>query len=126
MTVCSIRWCRTTVWWRRKPPPPRTPPIIVYLPAILGMTLARLLHLGTVPMLLLARWCSLLFFALMTYFGMKKLPFGKITLFLLAILPMNLQQCTSFSYDAVITGVIFLYICYCIALTYEERNRRSR
>ena len=95
-------------------------PVIVYLPAVLGMTLARLLHLGTVPMLLLARWCSLLFFALMTYVGMKKLPFGKITLFLLAILPMNLQQCTSFSYDAVITGVIFLYICYCIALTYRE------
>ena len=95
-------------------------PMVVYLPAILGMSLARLLHLGTVPMLLLARWCSLLFFALMTYFGMKKLPFGKITLFLLAILPMNLQQCTSFSYDAVITGVVFLFICYCIALAYRE------
>ena len=96
--------------------------IIVYLPAVFGMTLARLLHLGTVPMLLLARWCSLLFFALMTYWGMKKLPFGKVSLFLLAILPMNLQQCTSFSYDAVLNGVIFLYVCYCIALTYEERE----
>ena len=95
-------------------------PMILYLPAVLGMTLARLLHLGTVPMYLLARWCSLLFFALMTYIGMKKLPFGKITLFLLAILPMNLQQCTSFSYDAVINGVIFLYICYCISLTWRE------
>ena len=95
-------------------------PMIVYLPAVLGMTLARLLHLGTVPMLLLARWCSLLFFALMVYWGMKKLPFGKMTLFLLAILPMNLQQCTSFSYDAVITGTILLYSCYCIALAYNE------
>ena len=35
-------------------------PMILYLPAVLGMTLARLLHLGTVPMYLLARWCSLL------------------------------------------------------------------
>ena len=95
-------------------------PMILYLPAILGMTLARLLHLGTVPMLLLARWCSLLFFALMAYWGMKKLPFGKMTLFLLAILPMNLQQCTSFSYDAVITGTILLYSCYCIALAYND------
>ncbi len=99
-------------------------PMIVYLPAILGMTLARLLHLGTVPMLLFARWCSLLAFALMTYFGMKRLPFGKITLFLLSILPMNLQQCTSFSYDAVINGVIFLYICYCISLAYREEPVR--
>lgn len=95
-------------------------PMILYLPAVLGMTLARILHLGTVPMLLLARWCSLLFFACMVYFGMKKLPFGKMTLFLLAVLPMNLQQCTSFSYDAVITGTILLYSCYCIALAYNE------
>lgn len=100
-------------------------PIILYLPAVLGMTLGRLLHLGTVPMLLLARWCSLLFFAVMTYLGMKKLPFGKATLFLLAILPMNLQQCTSFSYDAVITGVSFLYICWCISLACKEAQVRS-
>ena len=51
---------------------------------------------------------------------MKKLPFGKTTLFLLAILPMNLQQCTSFSYDAVITGVSFLYICWFIILFSAE------
>ena len=101
-------------------------PMIVYLPAVLGMTLARLLHLGTVPMLLFARWCSLLFFACMTYLGMKKLPFGKITLFLLAILPMNLQQCTSFSYDAVITGTVFLYSCYCISLAYSQEPVRAK
>ncbi len=95
-------------------------PMILYLPAVLGMTVGRLLHLGTVPMLLLARWCSLLFFACMAYLGMKKLPFGKMTLFLLAILPMNLQQCTSFSYDAVITGTILLYSCYCISLAYNQ------
>ena len=97
-------------------------PMIIYLPAVLGMTLARILHLGTVPMLLLGRWCSLLGFALLTYFGMKKLPFGKTTLFLLAVLPMNLQQCTSFSYDAVITGVSFLYICWCLSLAFGERQ----
>ncbi len=100
-------------------------PMILYLPAILGMTAGRLLHLGTVPMLLLARWCSLLFFACMAYLGMKKLPFGKMTLFLLAILPMNLQQCTSFSYDAVITGTILLYSCYCIALAYNDEPLRT-
>ncbi len=95
-------------------------PLIIYLPAVLGMTLARLLRLGTVPMLLFARWCSLLFFALMAYLGMRKLPFGKMTLFLLSVLPMNLQQCTSFSYDAVITGTILLYSCYCISYAYNN------
>ena len=101
-------------------------PMLLYLPAVLGMTLSRLLQLGTVPMLLFARWCSLLFFALMAYWGMKKLPFGKMTLFLLGILPMNLQQCTSFSYDAVITGTILLYSCYCIALAYQEESVKPK
>ena len=68
----------------------------------------------------------LLFFALMVYFGMKKLPFGKMTLFLLALLPMNLQQCTSFSYDAVISGTILLYSCYCIAYAYSEEPVKPR
>ncbi len=100
-------------------------PMIIYLPAVLGMSLARLLHLGTVPMLLLGRWFSLLGFAVLSYFAMKKLPFGKSTLFLLAILPMNLQQCTSFSYDAVITGVSFLFISWCLSLTFGEKQLKG-
>ena len=100
-------------------------PMIIYLPAVLGMTLARLLHLGTVPMLRLGRWFSRLGFTILTYFGMKKLPFGKTALFLLAVLPMNLQQCTSFSYDAVITGVSFLYICWCVSLAFGEKQVKA-
>ena len=58
--------------------------------------------------------------------SMRKLPFGKTTLFLLAVLPMNLQQCTSFSYDAVISGVIFLYTSYCLSLAYGEEPVRPK
>ena len=76
-------------------------------------------------MLLLGRWFSLLGFAVLSYFAMKKLPFGKSTLFLLAILPMNLQQCTSFSYDAVITGVSFLFISWCLSLTFGEKQLKG-
>lgn len=95
-------------------------PIFVYLPAVLGMTAARLLGLGTIPMLLLARWCNLAFFALCIWWCMKKLPFGKMALAVIAIFPMTLQQCNSFSYDSVITSVLFLFSTYVICLTYED------
>lgn len=95
-------------------------PIFVYLPAVLGMTAARLLGLGTIPMLLLARWCNLAFFAACIWWCMKKLPFGKIALAVIAIFPMTIQQCNSFSYDSVITSVLFLFSTYIICLTYEE------
>ena len=70
---------------------------LFYAPAVLCMTFARLLGLGTVPMLLIARYLNLVAFALLAWFGMKHLPFGQMTLFVLAMLPVNLQQCTSFS-----------------------------
>ncbi len=95
-------------------------PIFVYLPAVIGMTAARLLGLGTIPMLLLARWCNLAFFAVCIWWCMKKLPFGKMALAVLALFPMTIQQCNSFSYDSVITSVLFLFSTYIICLTYEE------
>lgn len=95
-------------------------PFFVYFPAIIGMTFARIVGLGTIPMLILARWCNLAFFALCVWWCMKKLPFGKMALAVIALFPMTIQQCNSFSYDAVITSVLFLYSTYIICMTYEE------
>ena len=96
-------------------------PMFVYLPAVLGMTLGRLLGLGTISMLMLARWCNMAFFAVCVWWCMKKLPFGKLPLAIIALLPMTIQQCNSFSYDAVITSVLFLFSTYIIRMTYEEK-----
>ncbi len=95
---------------------------LFYAPAVLGMSLARLLGLGTVPMLLLARYLNLAVFAFLTYVGMRCLPFGKMTLFLLAVLPINIQQCTSFSHDAMVHGILFLYGCLCLEAIYGEKG----
>ncbi len=95
---------------------------LLYAPAVAGMSLARLLGLGPVPMLLLARYLNLAAFALLTWAGMKRLPFGKVTLFLLAILPVNMQQCTSFSHDAVVHGILFFYSCLCLEAIFSEKR----
>lgn len=94
--------------------------ILLYLPAVLGMSAARLLGWGTVPMLLLARYLNLLAFALLARAGMKRLPFGQMTLFLLAVLPVNVQQCTSFSHDAMVHGILFYYSCLCLQAVFDE------
>lgn len=96
--------------------------LLFYAPAVLGMSLARILHLGTVPMLLFARYLNLIVFALLTWFGMKRLPFGKLTLFLIAVLPINLQQCTSFSHDAMVHGILFLFCCLCLKAIYGKKE----
>ncbi len=94
----------------------------LYAPAVLGMTLARMLGWGTVPMLLFARYLTLAVFALLTYFGMKRLPFGKMTLFVLAVLPVNMQQCTSFSHDAMVHGILFFYCCLCLQAIFSRER----
>lgn len=96
--------------------------MLLYFPAVVGMTLARLLGLGTVPMLLLARYLNLLVFALFVFAGMRRLPFGKMTLFILALLPINLQQCTSFSHDAMVHGILFYYSCLCLEAIFSEKK----
>ena len=96
-------------------------PIFVYMPAVLGMSLARLLGFGSIAMLMLARWCNLAFFALCVWWCMKKLPFGKMALAVIALFPITIQQCNSFSYDAVITSVLFLFSTYIICMTYEDK-----
>lgn len=93
---------------------------LLYAPSVLGMTLARILGWGTVPMLLFSRYLNLLLFALLAQAGMKRLPFGRMTLFVLALLPVNVQQCTSFSHDAVVHGILFFYCCLCLQAIYEE------
>lgn len=96
--------------------------LLLYLPAVLGMSLARVLGLGSVPMLLLARYLNLIVFALFARAGMKRLPFGKMTLFVMALLPVNLQQCTSFSHDAMVHGILFFYCCLCLQMIFGEEE----
>ncbi len=94
---------------------------LLYAPAVLGMSFARLAGWGTVPMLLLARYLNLFVFALLAREGMKRLPFGRMTMFVLALLPVNIQQCTSFSHDAMVHGILFFYCCLCLQTIYEEK-----
>jgi len=95
---------------------------LLYAPAALGMSAARMLGWGTVPMLLLARYLNLLVFALLTWAGMRQLPFGRMTLFVLALLPVNMQQCTSFSHDAMAHGILFFYSCLCLRAIFSKER----
>ena len=58
----------------------------------------------------------------MIYLGIKKIPFGKAVLGILAILPMSLQLAASASYDASIIALGYLFIAYCLAFAYEGQT----
>ena len=95
---------------------------VFYFPAALGITLGRILGLGILPTLMLGRILNLLVTLLLMYWGIKQIPFGKVVLFVIALLPITLQQIMSFSYDAIIIGISYVYIGYCLKWAYTEKK----
>lgn len=98
----------------------------VYFPSALAITIARILHLGQIPTLYLGRFFNLASFLLIVYLAIKKIPIGKTTMFIVALLPMTLHQAASFSYDSIINGLSFLYIAYCLYFAYSEKEKSKK
>ena len=99
----------------------------IYLPSVIGITIARVLHLGQIPLLMLGRIFNLAFFIAACYFAIRKIPFAKIILFVVALLPINLSQNSTFSYDAVIIGLAYLFTAYCLNIAFgkEKVNKKD-
>lgn len=97
-----------------------------YMPQIMGISIARLLHFGPVRMFLMGKLFMLLCYTAIVYASIKLLPVGKEMLSVIALLPVSLAQATSFSYDGMVTAVSFLFIASVLRVIYEERDiRRS-
>jgi uncharacterized membrane protein len=95
-------------------------PAWTYLPQAIGISLGRILNCNGTITILLGRFFSLLFFAVVTYFSIKIIPFGKKILFAVSMLPMTLELAASYSYDTLILALSFLYIALMCRLIYEK------
>lgn len=101
---------------------------LYYFPQAVGITLGRLLKLGMMPTLMLGRLVSLICYLLLTYAALRMMPFAKLSLFLVGVLPITLQQAASFSYDAVLNAAAFLFVSSVLAIAYEDgpvKNSRA-
>ena len=93
-----------------------------YLFSSIGIAAARILHLGTYPMLYLGRFMNLLFFILCIYWTMRITPVKKWLFGLLALTPMCMQLICSFSYDSPIIGVSFFVTAWMLHLIYQKEQ----
>ncbi len=99
--------------------PVKTTPVS-YVPQALGITFARLLGVNCIILAYLGRFFNLLFFAGMIYGAKKVLPFGKMTVCGVSVLPMSLHLAASCSYDAFIMGMCFFFGSYCLYLAFAK------
>ena len=83
---------------------------INYLPQIIGLTIGRLLGLGSAVCIYLARFFVLIFYSLGCFYSIKKTPVGKSIFAFVCLLPMPLMIGNSFSYDAIVIIVTMNFI----------------
>lgn len=95
---------------------------VVYLPQAMGITLARLLHFGYIPLVYTGRLFNLLAFAFMAALAVRLIPFKKELLMAVSCLPMTLHLAASFSYDSAFIGLSMLFISWCFYLAYEKET----
>lgn len=86
----------------------------------LGITLGRLLHLAPIVTFLLGRLFNLTIFLIAVTYALKKIPFGKSVLFVWALLPITLQQTSSFSYDAIVFALSIVIIGLSLRISYDR------
>ena len=81
---------------------------IVYLPGTIGIGIAKLLHLNYGWLTVVGTLCQMFFFLTVISYAIRILPIGKKTLLIIALLPMTLQQSSSFSYDNMVISMSIL------------------
>lgn len=99
---------------------------LLYAPSAAGVTFARLIHLGTIPMFYMGRLFNFIVFLVGVFFAIKLAPVGKNIFFVSALLPMTMHQAFSFSYDSIMIGGMFLLIALYLKAIYEEETFRLR
>jgi uncharacterized membrane protein len=99
--------------------------VIFYLPAAIGISIGRMLHWGSFPMLMFGRFCNLLTYVLLTYWAMRKAVFGKKLLFIVSTLSIVLQESASFSYDGMINAFVFVMLSYCFYMMEKENKIKT-
>lgn len=92
---------------------------ILHLPSAIGISVARVLHLGSVPLIYLGRFANLLFYIAIVYFAIKITPLGKTFFVAFSLSPMMLELISSYSYDCVINGMACLSIAYLLHCIYK-------
>lgn len=95
-----------------------------YIFAAIGISFARLLKLGGVPVMFAGRIMNALLFIGLGYIAIRKLPVGKAQMLSLALVPMIIQLVSSYSYDAI--SISFSILFFALCLSYRENSKVLR
>ena len=99
---------------------------VVYIPQALGITLARVLHLNALFTVNLGRFFNLLTYTLIIYAALMITPVGRELMMAVGALPITIELSASFSYDAMLIALCWLYTALVLRTAYDEKPVSGR
>ena len=93
-----------------------------YYPQALGFLLGRILGVSWFACVALGRLFNLIAYAILAYLAIKITPVLKNTMITIALFPMTVYQAASFSPDALLNGLCFLFIALCFYYAYGKKE----
>lgn len=99
--------------------------LLCYLPQVLGMCLGRILGLGSVWIIYLARLFMLIVYVLACYNAIKKAPVGKCIFALIPLLPMSLMMSSAISYDPLVLVSTLNFFASILRMYKEPKSRAA-
>lgn len=97
-----------------------------YAPQVLGITIGRLLDFNSEQLYYIGRIFALMWYLFVMYWAIKLIPFGKMALFTIGMLPMTMQMVMSYNYDSCLLGCCFFLTSYLLYLVYAERKIKCK
>lgn len=94
--------------------------VTAHAPQTIGIIIGWLLNLNAVFTVYLGKLTGLLWYLFFCSLGIKYIPWGKMSLFIVSLLPLSLELAGSFSYDNVINSMAFFFIGYTLYLEFEK------
>lgn len=99
-------------------------PFYAYLPQALGLWLGRTIGLSIYGCIVLSRLLNLLTYTVIVYWAVKRMPFFKNLLAMIAVMPLSVYQAASGSQDGVLHALCFLFIALCFYYAFDENIKQ--
>lgn len=95
---------------------------VCYISQLPGVILGKLLTDRLAVIYYLGRICNLIVYCILIYWAIRLIPFYKLPLFLLALMPMSLSLAASYTCDVAVFGLNFLWIALILKFIAADNN----
>lgn len=96
---------------------------VQYIPQALGMGLAKCITDNLLIILYVTRLFNLIACILLLYYAIKIIPFGKMLIYIIALLPLSIEAFSTMSPDGITISIAMLLVAYVLRIIYDKERK---